>query len=198
MIMYDVHPENPQIRIISEVTKKMDKGELSVYPTGLNYGLGASLNSRMGVKNLNKLAEHQHRSKLHSIIFSDFSEISKFAYISNSQFKILKKYLPGPYTFILEAKNTVPKLCQTKRKTIGVRLLNNPVTNALIENLDSPLLNISAIHAEELSSEHPDIIHTEYRGYSSVTSFLSIGEIIISSKTRIVDLTNDEDITILR
>lgn len=197
MIIYDIHPDNPQKRYLEDVSKKMSKGELSIYPTDLNYGLGASLNSAKGVKALNKLAEILKRSALHSLIFNNFSEISKFAYISNIQFKILKKHLPGPYTFVLEAKNTVPKLCQTKRKTIGVRFLNIPITNDLIDKLGSPLLNISAINDDNILSEIPNDIVQNYKSFNYITSFLSIGD-ILSSKTTVVDLTNDSDIEILR
>jgi len=187
MDIYDVNPINPHSRYISKAVELLKKGELIVYPTDVNYGVGCLLSSSTGVKALNALTKDLGRNKLHTIICRDFSEISKYARVSNELFRLLKRTLPGPYTMILEATTLVPKVCHTRRSTIGVRVLSHPVIDALLAELDAPLFNFTALPAdEERRVELPEEIEKIYS--STVSAFLNIGE-VPCHQTTIVDLS---------
>ena len=196
MEIYQVHKENPSIRFIKKAVDELKKGNLIIYPTDVNYGLACSLNSSKGVKALNILAEKQGRNKLHTVICKDFADISNYAYMSNICFKKIKILLPGAYTIILEAKNTVPKICQTKRKTIGIRIINTPSVNSILEELDSPLLNITALpDKEDCFVESSDDLLKLYNG--NIGTMIDVGE-IVSEKTTIMDFSQGDEPVILR
>jgi tRNA threonylcarbamoyl adenosine modification protein (Sua5/YciO/YrdC/YwlC family) len=194
MELYDVNAINPHSRFISKSIDLLKKGELIIYPTDVNYGVGCLLSSSTGVKALNTLTKDLGRNKLHTIICRDFSEISKYARISNELFRLLKRTLPGPYTMILEATTLVPKVCHTRRSTIGVRMLSHPVIDALLEQLDAPLFNFTALPTDaERLVEEPEEIEKLYS--NTVSAFLSIGE-ISSNQTTIIDLSESTPVII--
>ena len=120
MERYEIHPINPNNRFILKAVESLNKGDLISYPTGVNYGIGCAISSAQGVRTLNALTERLGRNRLHTIICKDISDVSKYAFVDNKVFKIMKRSFPGPYTFILEATPLVPKICQTRRKTIAV------------------------------------------------------------------------------
>jgi len=188
MERYEVHPVNPNQRFILKTVESLKKGELIAYPTGVNYGIGCMLNSSQGVKSINSLTEKLGRNRLHTIICRDISEVSQYAYLPNDVFKIMKRVLPGPYTFILTATQMVPKICQTKRKTIGIRIAEHPVVEALLAKLESPILNFSALHLHEQELiESPAIIEDIYSNMISV--LLDIGP-VLASHTTVVDFSS--------
>jgi len=194
MDIFDVNPTNPHSRYILRSIELLKKGELIVYPTDVNYGVGCLLSSSTGVKALNSLTRDIGRNKLHTVICRDFSEISKYARVSNELFRLLKRVLPGPYTMILEATTLVPKVCHTRRSTIGIRMFSHPVTEALVAELDSPLLNFTALPTnEERLIEQPEEIEKLYS--NTVSAFLNIGE-IPCHQTTIIDLSGVTPIVI--
>ncbi|MEI6079660.1 MAG: L-threonylcarbamoyladenylate synthase [bacterium] len=194
MDRYPINQTNPHSRYIKKAVELLKQGELISYPTDVNYGIGCLLSSTAGVKNLNNLTSKLSKNKLQTIICHDFSEISKYALVPNDAFKLMKKILPGPYTVILEAKNLVPKICQTKRKTIGVRLIDGAVINALLEIIDSPLLNFTALSSDKESIlDDPDEIEPIYS--NSVSMLLDIGE-IPTNHTTVVDCTGNEPVVV--
>ena len=187
MDIYDVNPINPHSRYIFKSVDMLKKGELIVYPTDVNYGVGCLLSSATGVKALNALTKDLGRNKLHTIICRDFSEISKYARVSNELFRLLKRTLPGPYTMILEATTLVPKVCHTRRSTIGVRMFSHPVTDALLDQIDSPLFNFTALPTDdERLLERPEEIEKLY--FNTVSGFICIGE-VPCHQTTILDLS---------
>ena len=189
MERYDVNPITPHARFISKAVETLKKGGLIIYPTDVNYGVGCLLSSTTGVKNLNALTSDLGRNKLHTIICRDFSEVSQYARVSNDIFRFLKKAFPGPYTLILEATTLVPKVCHTRRSTIGVRMIDHPVVVALLSQLDSPLLNFTALPSDdERLLEEPDKIVKLYN--NSVDAFISIGD-IPCKQTTVIDLSTD-------
>jgi len=187
MDIYEVNSTHPHSRYILKSVDLLKKGELIVYPTDVNYGVGCLLSSAIGVKTLNALTKDLGRNKLHTIICRDFSEISKYARVSNELFRLLKRTLPGPYTMILEATTLVPKICHTRRSTIGVRMFSHPVTDALFAQLESPLLNFTALPTnDERLVERPEEIEKLYS--HTVSALISIGE-IPCHQTTIIDLS---------
>lgn len=187
MDIYEVNHKNPHSRYILKSIELLKKGELIVYPTDVNYGVGCLLSSATGVKAINALTKDLGRNKMHTIICRDFSELSKYARVSNDQFRLLKRILPGPYTIILEATTLVPKVCHTRRSTIGVRMLSHPVTDALLSQIDSPLLNFTALPTDnERLMEKLEEIEKLYS--NTVSAIISIGE-IPCHQTTIIDFS---------
>ncbi len=194
MDIYNVNPVTPHSRYISKSIDLLKKGELIVYPTDVNYGVGCLLSSATGVKALNALTKDLGRNKLHTIICRDFSEVSKYARVSNESFRLLKRTLPGPYTMILEATTLVPKVCHTRRSTIGIRMLSHPVIEALMTELDSPLLNFTALPTDdERLMERPEDIEKIYS--NTVAGLISIGE-IPCHQTTIIDLSDGNPVIV--
>jgi tRNA threonylcarbamoyl adenosine modification protein (Sua5/YciO/YrdC/YwlC family) len=194
MDRYPINQTNPHTRYVRRAIELLKQGELVVYPTDVNYGIGCLLSSTSGVKKINELTSKLAKNKLHAIICRDFSEISEYAFVPDAIFRLMKKILPGPYTMILEAKNLVPKICQTKRKTIGVRLFDSPVTNALFEGINAPLMNFTALPYERESLiEDPDEIEKQF--LYSVSMLLDIGE-FPTRHTTVVDCTGSEPVVV--
>ncbi len=194
MDIYQLNPETPHSRYIVKAAGILNDGGLIVYPTDVNYGIGCLLSSAKGVRCLNDLTKGLGRNKLHTIICRDFSEISKYARVGNDTFRLIKKVMPGPYTIILEATTLVPKVCHTRRSTIGVRMMDHPVMNALFEQLDSPVLNFTALPTDvERITESPEEVEELYA--NSVSAFLSVGS-IKSEHTTVIDLTGTSPIVV--
>jgi tRNA threonylcarbamoyl adenosine modification protein (Sua5/YciO/YrdC/YwlC family) len=190
METYKINAINPHHRFIKKTTDFLLSGEIVAYPTDINYGFGCLLSSASGVKKLNLLANRLGRTKYHTIICKDFSDLSKYAIINNYAYRIMKKILPGPYTVILEATTFVPKICQTKRKTIGIRVIDSAIIRSLIDALDSPLLNMTALPKdEERLLESPEEIIKLYK--NDLACILDIGD-VPSFLTTVIDLTTDE------
>ena len=139
MIIYNVHPVNPQRRFLDSAVKILrDEGGIAVYPTDTMYGMGACVSNPKAIEKISRLlAKDKQRS--FTFICSSFSQVSNYAHISNAHFKLLKRYLPGPFTFILNATNLVPKKICPKRKTVGIRIPDCRITRELVELLGEPL-----------------------------------------------------------
>ena len=141
-----IHPQNPQLRLISQVVDVLKSGGIIAYPTDSGYALGTMLGNKNG---LDKIRQIRQLSKRHdfTLMMRDLSHIGEYAKLDNNAFRLLKKILPGAYTFILEGTRDVPKrLLHEKKKTIGVRVSSHGVVQALLEELGEPLMSVSLIH----------------------------------------------------
>lgn len=194
MDRYPINAINPHSRYVRRAIESLKNGELIAYPTDVNYGVACLLSSTKGVRALNDMTSRFAKNKLHAIICHDFSEISEYAIVPNDVFKLMKKILPGPYTIILEAKNLVPKICQTKRKTIGVRLVDSPVVKAILEDVDAPLMNFTALpYEKEAAIEDTDEIESFYS--STVSIMLDVGE-FPTRHTTVIDCSGKEPLLV--
>ena len=140
-----IHPQNPQPRLVAQVVDVLKSGGVIVYPTDSGYALGTSLGNKNG---LEKIRQIRNLSKRHdfTLMMRDLSHIGEYARLDNNAFRLLKKVLPGAYTFILQGTRDVPKrLLHEKKKTIGVRISGHGVVQALLEGLSEPLLSVSLI-----------------------------------------------------
>ncbi|MBW1668553.1 MAG: threonylcarbamoyl-AMP synthase [Deltaproteobacteria bacterium] len=142
-MIISINPENPQKRLINKVAKVLDEGGLIAYPTDTFYGIGCDLMNKKGIQLIHKLKNRPLR-KPFSIVCDGLKEISHYAKVSNYAYKTMKKLLPGPYTFILEATQLVPKIMLTKRKTIGIRVPDNKICLAIVRALGCPIISTSA------------------------------------------------------
>ncbi len=141
----ELHPENPQPRLIAKAVEIIRQGGLIVYPTDSGYALGCHIGDK---KALDRIRQIRKLDKKHNftLICRDLSELANFARVDNASFRVLRNHTPGPYTFILRASPEVPKRLQhPKRKTIGIRVPDHPVALALLEELGEPLMSTSLI-----------------------------------------------------
>jgi tRNA threonylcarbamoyl adenosine modification protein (Sua5/YciO/YrdC/YwlC family) len=141
----ELHPENPQPRLIAKAVEIIRKGGLIVYPTDSGYALGCHIGDK---KALDRIRQIRKLDKKHNftLVCRDLSELANFARVDNSSFRVLRNHTPGPYTFILRASPEVPnRLQHPKRKTIGIRVPDHPVALALLEELGEPVMSTSLI-----------------------------------------------------
>ena len=145
-----INPENPQERLIAKVAEVLERGGIIAYPTDTTYGIGCSIFNKKGIERI-YLLKQREKKKPFSFICSDLSEVARYAKVSNYAFKVMKRLLPGPYTFVMDASSIVPDLVQTKQKTVGIRIPDNPICLSLVQRLGHPIITTSA----NLSGEEP-------------------------------------------
>ncbi|RME37696.1 MAG: threonylcarbamoyl-AMP synthase [Deltaproteobacteria bacterium] len=152
-----INPENPQMRLIGRAVEFLKQGGVIAYPTDTVYGIGCDIFNRKGLKKIYQIKQRDPR-KPFSFICSDLSEVANYAQVSNFAFKIIKRHLPGPYTFVLEATRIVPDLLVTRQKTVGIRIPDHPIPMALVRELGHPLVTTSANLSEADVIEDPEDI----------------------------------------
>lgn len=191
-----IHPDNPQMRQLENVAEVLRNGGVAIMPTDTIYCLAASSNSIKGLKKMAALKNKQLEKADFSFIVEDFSQISQYTKVySNSTFKLMKRSLPGPYTFILEASSQVAKIFNNKKKTIGIRLPNNNITIALSKLLGAPLA-VTSLHIPDEILEYPtdpELIYEDNQHVVDVVIDGGTGNLIPST---IIDVTADEPVVI--
>jgi len=138
---FEIHPDNPQNRLIKKAVEIINKGGVIIYPTDSSYAIGCHLGDKKAVDRI-RMIRHLDKNHNFTLICRDLSEISRYAIVDNMNYRLMKSLTPGPYTFILPASREVPKrLLNPKRKTIGIRVPDNAVCISLLEELDQPLMS---------------------------------------------------------
>lgn len=150
-MILEINPEFPQPHQIAQVAGSLKDGKVIAYPTDTTYGIGCSIFCKKSIEKI-YLMKQRDRRKPFSVICSSLSEISRYARVSNSAFKIIKRLLPGPYTFVFEATREVPDLLLTRQKTVGIRIPDNRICIDLVAALGNPIITTSA----NLSGEEPE------------------------------------------
>ena len=156
---FAIHPDNPQARLLRQAVNIIKEGGLIVYPTDSGYALGCRLGNKTALSRIIKLRELDKNHNM-TLVCRDLSELSTYAKVSNTIYRLLKAFTPGTYTFILNATSEVPKkMLHPKRKTLGLRVPSNVITLALLDALDEPLMSTTLIlpHAEYPLSEPESI-----------------------------------------
>lgn len=147
--IFNIHPVNPQQRLIKQAVAALPSGGVIVFPTDSTYAVGCRLEDKTAVERIKDLRQLDKQHNF-TLICRNLSELAIYAQVINPVFRLLKAYTPGPYTFILPASREVPKRLQhAKRKTIGLRIPANLITLALLEELNEPLMSVSLIFAGE-------------------------------------------------
>ncbi len=142
---FEIHPDNPQKRLIKQAVDIINNGGVIVYPTDSSYALGCQIGDKDAVTRLRRIRQIDDKHNL-TLVCRDLSEISTYAKISNTDYRLLKSLTPGPYTFILPGTNEVPRrLMHPKRRHIGLRIMDHPVVNALLEELRQPLITCTLV-----------------------------------------------------
>lgn len=187
MIVYEIHPVNPQKRFLEATVKILHDGGIAVYPTDTVYGMGSCISNPHALDRICRIIE-KDKQRLFSFICRDFSQVSQYVKMSNYHFKLMKRFLPGPYTFILNATNLVPKKISPKRRTVGIRIPDCIVTLNLVEMLGVPLANASINTPGELRGD-PEAVKSAVK--NDVDVMLDTGYLDNPEGSTIVDLTGD-------
>jgi len=146
-VLLEINPINPPQRKIDRVVDLLRRGGVIAYPTDTIYGIGCDIMNKKAIERIYQIKQIP-RSSPFSFICSDLKNISQYAKVSNYAYKTMRRLLPGPYTFILEGSNQVPKMMLTKRKTAGIRVPDNPICISLITSLGHPIISTSAATRE--------------------------------------------------
>ena len=180
-MLLSINPDDPQKRLISKVVEVLDQGGLIIYPTDTFYGIGCDVFNKRSIRRIYQLKKRP-LAKPFSFICANLKDISLYAQVSNNAYRIMKRTLPGPYTFVLEGTRLVPKLMLTSRKTVGIRVPNNKICLAIVESLGRPIISTS------LNLEEPSIIHDTY---SSLVETVIDGGVISYEPSTVVSLVDD-------
>lgn len=193
MILH-VHPEDPQPRLIKQIVESLQKGGIIIYPTDTVYGLGCDILQQKAVERICRIKQVEPKKAQLSFVCSDLSHLSDYTKpISNSVYRALKEYLPGPYTFILQASKLVPKILQSKKDTIGLRIPNNNITMAIVKELGRPILSASLPGEMVEDYTDPEVMYENFR---NDVDFVVDGGIGGTTPSTIVDFTGDEPILV--
>ncbi len=187
------NPINPQKRHIQRVVEALTEGKLVSYPTDTTYGIGCDLLNKRAIEKIYALKKRDRRKPV-SILCSDLKELSQYGVISNSAYRILRRLLPGPYTFILPATPLVPKVMLTPQKTVGARIPDCRIVRDVVEGLGRPLISTSATLEDGTILNDPEEIEKRFRG----TIDIVIAEECPGEPSSIIDLTGDEPVLIRR
>ncbi len=142
---FEIHPDNPQKRLIQQAVDIINKGGVVIYPTDSSYAIGCHLGDKKAVDKI-RMIRQLDKNHNFTLVCRDLSEIAQYAVVDNMNYRLMKTLTPGPYTFIMPASREVPKrLLNSKRKTIGLRVPDNAVCSALLEELDQPLMSSTLI-----------------------------------------------------
>lgn len=142
-MLLEINPQNPQQRKIDQAVEILSTGGVIAYPTDTLYGIGCDITNKKAIARVYQI-KRWPKDKPFSFICSDLKNISQYAKVSNYAYKTMRRLLPGPYTFILEGSNLVPKMMLTKRKTAGIRVPDNPICLSLIKTLGNPIISTTA------------------------------------------------------
>lgn len=189
-MLVKIYPENPNQKEIDKVIQVLQDGGLIIYPTDTVYAMGCDALNVRAVEKICRMKNINPAKSNLSIICYDLSNISEYARVDNPIFKIMKKNLPGPFTFILNTTSSLPKIYKNK-KTVGIRVPNNNIIRELVRNLGNPILTTSVKDKDEMIeySTDPELMHEEYQDQIDIVIDGGYGGIEPST---IVDCTGDE------
>jgi tRNA threonylcarbamoyl adenosine modification protein (Sua5/YciO/YrdC/YwlC family) len=193
--LYELHPDNPQSRTLSKITDALKDGAIMLYPTDTVYAIGCDLNVKSAVARVRFLKQMANEKPL-TFLCSSLSNIAEYAIVSDEAYKIMRRVIPGPYTFLLPATKLVPRLVMDpKRKTTGIRVPNHPVCQGLLQSLGNPIISTSA-HLPDEEGESPTIELEKARLFDTLDKLV---DIIIDDYTEpgyqvstILDFTTDK------
>ncbi len=182
-----INPQNPQPRLVRAVVEVLKDGGAIAYPTDTVYGFGCSLYNKKAIERI-YMIKRSEKNRPFSFICADLKDISLYCKVSNYAYKTMKRLLPGPYTFILEATKLVPKIMLTPRKTAGIRVPNNPICLSIVRELGQPIISASAtLPTGEMLYDPAEI---ENRFGKTLDTVID-GGILNSEPSSIIDLTGE-------
>jgi len=164
-MLIKIYPENPNEKIIQQVVDVLKRGGIIIYPTDTVYGLGCDISNQKAIERICKIRGIKPEKANFSFICYDLRHISDYTKpIDNETYRILKKALPGPFTFIFNASKNVPKLLSSNKKTVGIRVPDNNIARCIVKMLENPIMSTSIHDDDEIMeySTDPELIHEKY------------------------------------
>ncbi|MGB8492407.1 MAG: L-threonylcarbamoyladenylate synthase [Bacteroidales bacterium] len=187
--LYPVEPNPERIRKVTDV---LEAGGIIIYPTDTVYAMGCDIRATKAIERIARFKGMNPLNPDMSIIFHDLSQLSEYTVIrDNKIFKLLKKNLPGPFTFIVQANNQIPKMFRNKKKTVGVRIPDNNIVLEIVRELGRPIITTSIHDADEVIeyTTDPELIYEKYRDFAEIVINGGYGK---NEASTIVDCTGDE------
>ncbi|WP_443943714.1 L-threonylcarbamoyladenylate synthase [Pedobacter sp. AW1-32] len=187
-----IYPENPNERAIDQVVEVLKKGGLVIYPTDTIYGLGCDITNPKAIEKICRIRGIKPEKANFSFICHDLSHIADYIKpIDNTTFRVVKKALPGPFTFIFNANNNAPKLLSSNKKTVGIRVPDNTIARSIVKALGNPILSTSIKDDDDVIeySTDPDLIHEKYENLVDLVIDGGYGD---NEASTVVDCTNGD------
>jgi tRNA threonylcarbamoyl adenosine modification protein (Sua5/YciO/YrdC/YwlC family) len=186
-----IHPENPDLKKIERVVQVLQNGGLVIYPTDTVYGIGCDIFQPRAIEKIAKLKNLKPEKANFAFICHDLSHLADFARVSTPVYKLMRKALPGPFTFVLPATAEVPKILNNKRKTIGIRIPDNNIPRMLVRELGHPILTSSIVDEDDVLeySTDPELIFEKFENHVDIIIDGGYGNNVAST---IVLCENDE------
>ena len=196
-MLLPIHPANPEPRHIRRVAETLRAGGIIIYPTDTVYGIGCSVEDKDAIERVYQIKQVR-ADKPFSFVCSDLSHISEYAHVSNKAFRTIKHLVPGPYTFILPAARMkhLPRILVSKRKTVGIRVPDHRITQAIVKELGHPILSTSVTDPET-----GDILHDPgmiQESFGNQVELVIDGGVLVSEPSTVLDLTGEEVVVVRR
>jgi tRNA threonylcarbamoyl adenosine modification protein (Sua5/YciO/YrdC/YwlC family) len=191
-MLLKLYEKNPDQKVVQKVVELLQYGGVIIYPTDTVYGIGCDITKARAVERVARIKGIRPEKARFSFICSDLSHLSDFAkHVDNTTFKLMKSFLPGPYTFILNASTQVPKSIKQKRKTVGIRVPDNNIILEIVRQLGNPILTTSLKEDDQILEypTDPELIYEEYRDLVDAVIDGGYGGLIPST---IIDCSGDE------
>jgi tRNA threonylcarbamoyl adenosine modification protein (Sua5/YciO/YrdC/YwlC family) len=186
-MILQINPVHPQPRHITKIAEILRGDGVIVYPTDTVYGLGCDIRSKKALDRVRRIKKMDNRRHL-SFVFADLKAIAEYAQVNDGAYKILRRYLPGPYTFVLQATRLVPRIVLTKRNEVGIRIPDNRICQALVAELGNPILSSSVRMPDDELLDDPREIEKMYKGQ---VDLVVDGGIIAPQPSSIISLLED-------
>lgn len=193
-MLLHLHPDNPQPRNIHTIVTGLSKGEVIIYPTDTIYGLGCDIYQQKAIERICRIKQVNPQKAQLSFICYDLSDLSQYTKsISTPLYRMLKSYLPGPYTFILPASKEVPKILKSKKDTIGIRVPDNNIARAIVKELGHPILSTTLPGDMVEEYTDPELMYSNFEKLVDIVVDGGIGGMVPST---VIDCTGDEPVII--
>ena len=196
VMLIRIYNENPNPKQIRQIVDLLEDGGIIIYPTDTVYAMGCDIMATNAIEKIARFKGLNPQNPELSLIFHDMSQLSEYTIIhDNNIFKLLKRNLPGPFTFIVQANNQIPKLFKNKKKTVGIRIPDNNIVLELVRELGRPIITTSIHDPDELIeyTTDPELIYEKYRDFTDTVIDGGFGK---NEASTIVDCTGDEIVVV--
>lgn len=191
-MLVSINPDNPQPRLIKQMVDILKEGGVIIYPTDTVYGIGCDITNKNAVERVARIRGIDPSKAMFSFICQDISQVTDYsATISNDIFRVMKHNLPGPFTFILKSNNRTPKMLKNRKETIGVRIIDNNIVDALVRGLGRPILTASVKHTDDVVEYYTDP-HEIHEIYGKRVDAVIDGGTGGNAASTIIDCTGEE------
>jgi tRNA threonylcarbamoyl adenosine modification protein (Sua5/YciO/YrdC/YwlC family) len=195
-MLLKIYPQNPNYQRILKVAEVLDSGGIIIYPTDTVYAMGCDIRAKKSIEKIARFKNLDPRNPDLSLIFHSMSQLSEYTVVrDNSVFKLLKRNLPGPFTFIVQANNQIPVIFKNSKKTVGIRIPDNSIVLELVRALGRPIITTSIHDPDEVIeyTTDPELIHEKYKGFAELVIDGGYGR---NEASTVVDCTGDEPVIV--